>query len=139
MIYEGTNEIQAIDLLVRKVLSDGGAALCDLLQQLGTGLPEDCAADRTLNAQITTLGEVTQKLVDASSTDRELPFWVAQDYLRAVALTLLSWAWLQIRLGLASDPQDTHAARWHHPAAALEHWILPEFAMRVQIIKARLA
>ena len=25
MIYEGTNEIQAIDLLVRKVLADGGA------------------------------------------------------------------------------------------------------------------
>jgi len=27
MIYEGTNEIQAIDLLVRKVLPDGGVAL----------------------------------------------------------------------------------------------------------------
>jgi alkylation response protein AidB-like acyl-CoA dehydrogenase len=26
MIYEGTNEIQAIDLLVRKVLADGGQA-----------------------------------------------------------------------------------------------------------------
>jgi alkylation response protein AidB-like acyl-CoA dehydrogenase len=27
MIYEGTNEIQAIDLLLRKTLPDGGAAL----------------------------------------------------------------------------------------------------------------
>jgi alkylation response protein AidB-like acyl-CoA dehydrogenase len=31
MIYEGTNEIQAIDLLLRKTLPDGGAAMADLL------------------------------------------------------------------------------------------------------------
>jgi alkylation response protein AidB-like acyl-CoA dehydrogenase len=34
MVYEGTNEIQAIDLLQRKVLADGGAALGLLLQEL---------------------------------------------------------------------------------------------------------
>ena len=34
MIYEGTNEIQAIDLLQRKVLDDGGANLDSLLALL---------------------------------------------------------------------------------------------------------
>ena len=34
MIYEGTNEIQAIDLLQRKVLDDGGARLGALLDRL---------------------------------------------------------------------------------------------------------
>ncbi|MBP6089366.1 MAG: acyl-CoA dehydrogenase family protein, partial [Polaromonas sp.] len=34
MIYEGTNEIQAIDLLVRKVLSDGGAGMALLMTSL---------------------------------------------------------------------------------------------------------
>jgi hypothetical protein len=29
MLYEGTNEIQAIDLLVRKVIGDNGAALLE--------------------------------------------------------------------------------------------------------------
>ena len=33
MIYEGTNEIQAIDLLQRKVLGDSGAALGLLLEE----------------------------------------------------------------------------------------------------------
>mgnify|MGYP000673964250 CR=1 FL=1 len=34
LIYEGTNEIQAIDLLQRKVLGDGGAALGVVLDEL---------------------------------------------------------------------------------------------------------
>jgi len=34
MIYEGTNEIQAIDLLVRKVLADGAAGLTTLIATL---------------------------------------------------------------------------------------------------------
>ena len=38
MIYEGTNEIQAIDLLVRKVLGDQGRALATLLDELRTEL-----------------------------------------------------------------------------------------------------
>jgi hypothetical protein len=33
MVYEGTNEIQAIDLLQRKVLADGGAALREWLHE----------------------------------------------------------------------------------------------------------
>ena len=46
MIYEGTNEIQAIDLLQRKIMTDGGAKLLDLLSVLeqeldaGAGEPE---------------------------------------------------------------------------------------------------
>ncbi|MEY2783586.1 MAG: Acyl-CoA dehydrogenase, partial [Pseudomonadota bacterium] len=40
MIYEGTNEIQAIDLLVRKVLPDGGASMNALLDSLQASLPK---------------------------------------------------------------------------------------------------
>src|SRR5690606_39868915 len=34
MIYEGTNEIQAVDLLLRKILSDGGKRLDQFLAQV---------------------------------------------------------------------------------------------------------
>ena len=138
MIYEGTNEIQAIDLLVRKVLADSGLGIAALLQQLGHNLTFDSAAERALTAQITELGSLTCKLVAASASERELPYWVADDYLRAVTLTLMSWAWLQIAQGGAAAAQGSDTARWINPAAALQHWILPEFAMRVQIIRARL-
>jgi hypothetical protein len=43
MIYEGTNEIQAIDLLLRKTLPDGGAALLQLLADIGAELGDDAA------------------------------------------------------------------------------------------------
>jgi len=39
MIYEGTNEIQAIDLLVRKLAKDEGAAMRTLLDELRQAVP----------------------------------------------------------------------------------------------------
>ena len=133
MIYEGTNEIQAIDLLVRKVLADGGIGLSTLLQQLSQELDGAQALHTTVQAQVAALCELTSQLVQANTRDKALAYWVADDYLRAVALTLLGWAWA--RIGQAAAP----GARWAQPAAALQHWVLPEFAMRVQIITARLA
>jgi hypothetical protein len=84
------------------------------------------------------LRDMTCNLVEAAKTDQELPYWVADDYLRAVAVTLLAWAWLQI--GEAAKPTTSSAApaRWTEPATALRQWILPEFDMRLRIIKARL-
>ncbi|TXT39441.1 MAG: acyl-CoA dehydrogenase-like protein [Comamonadaceae bacterium] len=136
MIYEGTNEIQAIDLLVRKVLADGGMGLITLLQQLKQELDGTDTLHTAVQAQVATLCELTRQLVQANTSDKALAYWVADDYLRAVALTLLAWAWVQI--GQAVEP-GTPNTRWSQPAAALQHWILPEFAMRVHIISARLA
>ncbi len=136
MIYEGTNEIQAIDLLVRKVLADGGAGLTRLMASLVGNEIDSSQCTDALSQQAKTLEDLTAQLVAASATDRELPYWVADDYLRVVALTLLAWAWQQIGRALATNASPM--ARWQQPAAALQHWVLPEFAMRVQIIRARL-
>ncbi len=119
MIYEGTNEIQAIDLLVRKVLADGGTGMCALL------------AEQPASARRDALVEVTQALVSPNS-DPALPYWVADDYLRAVALLLLDGAWAQISA-------TSTAPRWHSPAQAFQTWVLPEFDMRLAIIRQRLA
>jgi alkylation response protein AidB-like acyl-CoA dehydrogenase len=139
MIYEGTNEIQAIDLLLRKVLPDAGAGLSSLLQTLCEGLDEGVAPQAHLLRQVAALRQLTPALAAAAASDPELPYWVADDYLRAVALTLLAWAWLQI--GQATPPRGAShdSARWHEPAAALAHWVLPEFDMRLAIMRARLA
>jgi hypothetical protein len=139
MIYEGTNEIQAIDLLVRKVLADGGTGLAALMTSLICTETDSSQRTDSLGWQAKTLIELTQQLVAASATNRELPYWVADDYLRAVALTLMTWAWLQIKQGLQEDAHTADLSRWLNPAAALHHWILPEFAMRLAVIRARLA
>lgn len=126
MIYEGTNEIQAIDLLVRKVLADGGQGLATLLTTLPGTAPSPAASARRH-----ALVEITQTLAIAAQSDAELPYWVADDYLRAVALVLLDWAWQ--RIAAASN-----TPRWHEPANAFAQWVLPEFEMRAAIIRQRI-
>ena len=133
MIYEGTNEIQAIDLLVRKVLPDGGASLNALLDGLQADLPKDAKASTQAQARIQTLRAITQQIVKAAPLDAALPYRVADDYLRAVALVLMDWAWLRIEAGV--EAHTPHASsRWAAPAKALRSWVLPEFQMRSFII-----
>jgi alkylation response protein AidB-like acyl-CoA dehydrogenase len=133
MIYEGTNEIQAIDLLARKVLADGGQGLNALLDFVESDIPAGAATRSAALARIATLRAVTRQIVDAAPRDAQLPFRVADDYLRACALVLLDWAWL--RIDAAVDEGTPHAAtRWQAPAQALRQWVLPEFQMRTYII-----
>jgi alkylation response protein AidB-like acyl-CoA dehydrogenase len=126
MIYEGTNEIQAIDLLVRKVLADEGQALGALLGELEMTMP---AAGRE---RIEQLRQASAELLAGRRQDAALPHAVADDYLRALALVLLEWAWAQI--GVAPS---ACAPRWQAPAQALRRHVLPEMGMRLQIIRDR--
>jgi len=136
MIYEGTNEIQAIDLLVRKVLADGGTGMNALLDSIAADLPAGAKASKAhtpAQARVQTLRAITQQIVQAAPKDAALAYRVADDYLRAVALVLMDWAWLRIEAGV--DASTPHAdARWRAPAQALRSWVLPEFQMRTFII-----
>jgi alkylation response protein AidB-like acyl-CoA dehydrogenase len=138
MIYEGTNEIQAIDLLVRKVLPDGGIGMAALLQSLCEGLDPQLASHTQLGRKVAELQQLTTALVSAAKNDPALAFWVADDYLRAVALVLMAWAWLQIGEASTEAASPADPQRWAEPARALQHWVLPECAMRLAIIKTRL-
>ncbi len=133
MIYEGTNEIQAIDLLVRKVLADGGQGLNALLDFIEADIPGSAHSRTAALARIGTLRAVTRQLVAAAPQDAQLPYRVADDYLRACALVLLDWAWLRIEAAVDSHTPDA-ATRWQAPARALRQWVLPEFQMRTFII-----
>jgi len=130
MIYEGTNEIQAIDLLVRKVLTDGGAGMQALLATL------PATARRNALAQIT--GDLAAAVAQHPQQP-DLPYWVADDYLRATALVLLEWAWGRITATLDSAAPCTATPRWQDPAHALRTWVLPEFDMRLAIVRQRLS
>ncbi|MCT6717040.1 acyl-CoA dehydrogenase family protein [Acidovorax sp. K2F] len=136
MIYEGTNEIQAIDLLVRKVLADGGQGLATLLTTLPGAAPSAAASARRH-----ALVEITQTLAIAAQSDPELPYWAADDYLRAVALVLLEWAWAQIGPARPHRADQSTAAtdRWTTPAQAFAQWVLPEFDLRTTILRQRIA
>ena len=134
MIYEGTNEIQAIDLLVRKVLPDGGQAmgqwLLFLRKSLDAGRPLDAEVLRCL-AQ---LRYFTTVLAQACQQDDTLAWRVADDYLRCVAVVLMGWAWAQI--GAA---EGTDQARWQGPLKQVQQRVLPEMDWRMNLMKSQWA
>jgi alkylation response protein AidB-like acyl-CoA dehydrogenase len=135
MIYEGTNEIQAIDLLVRKVLPDGGAAMAAMLLELRADLDASQEPHADVLRRLAELRYLTTQLAHAAAANPELPYWIAGDYLRAVALALLAWAWTRID---EAAPQSAQPQRWQAGADAMRRWVLPEFALRMQLIKNQL-
>jgi alkylation response protein AidB-like acyl-CoA dehydrogenase len=143
MIYEGTNEIQAIDLLVRKVLGDGGAALAVLLGLLDgeaaacgeePALAEFAAA---LRAQTAAARAAMTALAAAAPIDADYPLRVADDFLRAMGLTLLAWAWARsARTALPHAADDWHADKLRSSRFGVQ-WLLPEAGWRWQRVMAR--
>jgi len=124
MIYEGTNEIQAQDLLFRKVLPDGAAALGGWIEQLLTELPATPAGDQA-RADLQQLHPLGQALAGAAT---EALYPVAGDFLRCVTLALMAWAW-----ALLDARGPTHLAAGRH---AFERWVRPELAMRLGMVRS---
>lgn len=140
MIYEGTNEIQAIDLLIRKTLPDGGAAMRawtgDLLADLDTGAGNSRFA-RATQQLCKDLGDAVAALVAAHARDAAAPYWVASDFLRLTALTLLAWAAARLEAGRGTRPDAPAEQRWNASLQALHDWVLPEAVLRLQMLRQR--
>ncbi len=138
MIYEGTNEIQAIDLLVRKLLDGSGRRLALLLEEVraeaalceGDARVADLGAALRMHAQA--LAATTVMLEAARRDDPERPYRVADDYLRAAGLLLTGWAWAR-----SARVASRHAGdAWYDDKLATARfgmrWLLPEIAWRLQ-------
>jgi alkylation response protein AidB-like acyl-CoA dehydrogenase len=137
MVYEGTNEIQAIDLLQRKVLADGGAALNRLLAEL-CAEADLCAAvpdlrdfAEALQAQCEVTRKATASVLDGHAADTGRALRVADDYLFGLSHTLLAWAFAASARAALQEPDADWAQgktarmrygmQWVLPAAAA-HW-----------------
>ena len=127
MIYEGTNEIQAIDLLLRKTLPDGGAALTGLLDQLLQELQAASADVRATQAVAQVRAWLAELLptLQAPAQAEAGPHWVAEEVLRATALALMAWA-----NGLMAQRQPGADAE------AFWRWVWPEMAQRRAVVAA---
>ncbi len=136
MIYEGTNEIQALDLLMRKVLVDGGANLVQLCDQLILDIDGTEADGAHAITQLNQLRAITAQAVEVAQqpTGATTLSAIAGDYLRLTHLTLMGWAWRRIRAATEADDP-----RWTEQDRALKSWVLPEFNMRLTIIQTQFA
>lgn len=116
-IYEGTNGIQARDLLARKVIADGGKALATLLSEIRTfawGLAEEpvlASYGIDLLSLTGQLEQLTQALTQAAQEQAEAVGAAAWDYLRVLGHLVCGYLFAQaaavsqraIRAG-SSDP-----------------------------------
>lgn len=132
MVYEGTNEVQAIDLVIRKVLGDDGKALDDLIDDLlaATARPdqEPPAMAEPLKQMCAYAREAVPMLEQRRLQNPEAPFAVADDFLMALGYTLMAWAWLR----MAQGAQRVADAGWKQDKLAAAQfgidWLVPEGA-----------
>jgi hypothetical protein len=94
-IYEGTNGVQAMDFIGRKVLRDGGATLQAFLAQMRNDPVDPLFLPDCENAEATLL-RVTRDVASRSRGDPDLPGAVAADYLELAALTLYARLWARM-------------------------------------------
>jgi alkylation response protein AidB-like acyl-CoA dehydrogenase len=132
-LYEGTNEVQAIDFLLRKVLGDGGRCLSGLLSRLEAGLPAGESAKR-VQAWMGDWRQVTLHLVQHAAGDPELPYRVADDYLRLAGLVLLAQGWARAE-AVATGDDAFHAAKRDTARYYFEQ-VLPEAGLCLARIRA---
>ncbi|OAV37530.1 Acyl-CoA dehydrogenase [Moraxella catarrhalis] len=104
-IYEGTNGIQALDLLGRKVVKDDGAAMFALLDEIDAAA-SDCEhhiGSATLKA-VKRIRELTNDLLTKAGSDPHAINASAVDYLHATGY--LCYAYMYVLIVKASAGKD---------------------------------
>ncbi len=97
-IYEGTNAIQAIDLVGRKLLRDGGTTVSDFVSEMrGVDAPlanaggELSVLRQALARGLDELVQCSTHILTGEKRDPELPGAVAFDYLMLIGTVIGGW------------------------------------------------
>ncbi|MGH7012501.1 MAG: acyl-CoA dehydrogenase, partial [Caulobacteraceae bacterium] len=150
LIYEGTNAIQALDLVGRKLAANGGRAVMAFFSEIDAFV----AANPAANSPRGEAKEILAGLADAKAALQEASLWLMQngpadpdnvgaaasDYLQLFGLTALSWMWAKMALAasakVAAGESDPF---WSAKIVAARHYarrILPETGYRLERIEA---
>ena len=115
MIHEGTHGIQALDLLGRKVVMQGGAGLKLLAARVSATL-ERAGQDEALAPFVPGLAGALQRLGAATKAAwatgvPEEALANATPYLQAFGHVVLAWVWLELGLAARAAAPATEAER----------------------------
>jgi alkylation response protein AidB-like acyl-CoA dehydrogenase len=143
MIYEGTNEIQALDLLVRKVIADRGRNLRSVLQwvldeaERCAKLPECESFAETLRRTHGEVTRVTAALIAEGLEDPETGPRAGADFLRLIALLLLAAWWARAaRLSLPRAAERFYGGKIE-TAKFFFDFVMPEASLRLELLERR--
>ncbi len=150
MIHEGTHGIQALDLLGRKVVMNGGQGLQMLASRINTTIERALArpdvADlaehaSALAAALKHVDGATQAAWATGQPEEALAN--ATPYLQAFGHTVLAWVWLDVALcaqARLSDAHDVDAALLHGKLAACRYFFryeLPRIVAWLGVVETR--
>ena len=143
MIYEGSNEIQANDLLLRKVLGDNGYAFGKLVAVMREEASEslkidDCSGfGAELKALCDKLEGVQAEIRDRAVEEGEYPYRVAGDFLRLCGVALLAFAWTRsARVSRVLPDSDPLRVSKLETAGFFFAYVLPQVDYRIAVIRA---
>ncbi|MCF6525358.1 acyl-CoA dehydrogenase [Streptomyces sp. JJ36] len=110
-IHEGTHGIQALDLLGRKAVRDGGAGLRALGEEIAATAERAAAAGGEAAACAGALRAVWERITAVtarlwSTGDPEKALANASVYLEAFGHVVLAWIWLEQLLAAGTGPAD---------------------------------
>jgi len=121
-IYEGTNTIQALDLITRKVFIHNGRLFDSFIYEVEKSLERLIEINilneliEPFNESLEYLKEITKFINNISQTDKNSLLEIANDYLKLFSLTCFSWMWLLMSekaKELSKDKDDYYDNKLH--------------------------
>ncbi|WP_432696663.1 acyl-CoA dehydrogenase [Marinobacterium sp. YM272] len=131
-IYEGTTTIQGQDLLIRKVLSDGGRRLNRLQTSIRLWLDEHSGQAQLLAfckplAEVSEMVDrVTRQLIDRHTADPISVLGACTAYLRLMGHLVFAWAWARMAAVALSQGDDDWYSLKVETARFYFNQLLPE-------------
>ena len=143
-LHEGTNGIQSMDLLGRKVMSKGGASLRALAEEIGATIARareagcDTELCATLEEAVGTVGAITMELGQRGMAgDADAMLGHSWDYLDMFATLVIGWQWLNMAAAAKTAPISDE--RKNAIDAATQYWIrteVPRVALLANLCRA---
>ncbi len=127
-IYEGTNGVQAMDLVTRKLPADGGTIVRAFFSDIRLDIEKDGTDPAIAGPVGDVLGrlEATTEHLLSLGNDVLATGAVATDYLRLFALTCLGWMWVRMEAASRDHAAQIKMERVHAGAAFFVQRILPQ-------------
>jgi hypothetical protein len=110
-IYEGTNGIQALDLMGRKIVANGGAYYQTFADEIRQFIASSDAGQaeftQPLSAALDTLDELTHWVVDRARTNANEIGAASVEYLHVFGYTAYAYMWaMMAKAALGKEAQD---------------------------------
>jgi alkylation response protein AidB-like acyl-CoA dehydrogenase len=145
MIYEGTNDIQALDLVARKLPKNGGAATMAYIQEISAFIKEhqEILELEKIIGGLKKCRDALQKnclwLMEHAMKDSEQAVAVASNMMHLFGITALAYSWTKIAVIstniLKNNPQDT---QFYQNKLITAHFFINHYVPEIETLSIRI-